>query len=249
MEKEVHIKIAKVLFKNVCLPEEFEVFFIEGITAPDKWRHRNPRLRHHCVSGSRIFYYIMNARSFYIRGDLRSCLYNLGIALHYIQDAYIPSPRTKFRRRIHASLEKSMKNLSIPHEEVSAGFSLANSSPKFVKKVISEIKWVYDPKVALGNAVKTSATIMAAVFGPKELPEGFQAKYAIAKREHRKYIVTGWLTFLTGFLTGAFMWIIIHQLLSLLVLIISIIISLAIVRSDERFYELEEEASWYGISD
>jgi|GEM_PF-4597854 len=44
-------------------------------------------------------------------------VYTTGIALHFVQDAHIPSPRTKFRRRIHAALERKMDYFPVPGEE------------------------------------------------------------------------------------------------------------------------------------
>jgi len=242
MHVKVHVEIAKALFKKLCLPKEYENVFVKGITIPDEWRLKNPKRKHHYISSS-VFEYIMQARFYYIRGDIPSCLFNLGIALHFVQDAHIPSPRTKFRRKIHAALERKIERLSIPQEEIATSFNLAHSSPEFVKEIISKIKWIYEPELALLKAVKASAAITAAVFGPKDPPKNLQTKYVIAKRNHRKYVVAGWATFLIGSILSLFL----DPFIVPLMVFVFGIIGLVIVSRDKQFYELKEKAVWYGI--
>jgi len=139
MHNDIHAKIARALFRELRLPSEYGGALIKGITAPDRWRRRMPKSKHHYLQGHIIFDRVMDARSFYLKGDLQSCLYNLGIALHFIQDAYLPSPRTKHLRGIHARLEGKIRSLPLPEEEISVGFNSARSSPAFVKDVISKV--------------------------------------------------------------------------------------------------------------
>lgn len=163
--------------------------------------------------------------------------------MHFVQDAYIPSPRTKFRRKIHAALERKIKYLSIPEEEIDASFNLAHSLPEFVKEIISKIKWTYEPELALLRAVRASAAITAAVFGSKEPPKNLQMKYMVAKGNHRKYVVAGWTIFLMGSILGFFLDPFIVPLMSIVFGVIGVVI----VSSDKQFYELREKAVWYGI--
>jgi len=121
------------------LPKKHERIFGEAIVEPDRWRRKNPRSKHHSLRFDMILSYIMNARVCYVRGDVSGCLW-LGIALHFVQDACIPSPKTKYKRRMHSLLEEKMKLLPVPEEEIDAGFSSSLSSPKFVEERISRIK-------------------------------------------------------------------------------------------------------------
>nr|MDO8043591.1 hypothetical protein [Candidatus Baldrarchaeota archaeon] len=75
MHRKVYAKIAKALFKKLRLPKEYEEDFIEGMTIPDEWRLKNPKRKHHYISSS-VFSYIMQARVYYVKGDIPSCLYN-----------------------------------------------------------------------------------------------------------------------------------------------------------------------------
>jgi len=104
MHRKVHIKIAKALSKKLCLTSEQERIFLKAIVEPDKWRLRNPKSKHHYLKYYTILDHVIAARSNLLRGENSTCLWRLGIALHFIQDAHVPSPRTKYRQRMHASL-------------------------------------------------------------------------------------------------------------------------------------------------
>jgi len=242
MRVKVHAEIARALFKKLCLPKEYEDVFVRGITIPDEWRLKNPKRKHHYISSS-VFGYIKQARSYYVRGDISSCLFNLGGALHFVQDVHIPSPRTKFRQKIHVALERKIERLSIPEEEIDTSFNLAHSSPDFVKEVISKIRWIYEPELALLKAVRASAAITAAVFGPKDPPKNLQTRYVIAKRNHRKYVATGWAIFLMGIVLSLFF----DPFIVPFMVAVFAIIGSVIVSRDKQFYELKEKAEWFGI--
>ncbi len=245
MRREVHVKIAKALFKRLNLPKRYEKFFIRGITRPDelllkaKRRRRYARRRHHYISSS-VFDYVLKARLNYVKGDISSCLYNLGIALHFVQDAHIPPPGRRYRRKTHDTLERRIMYLPIPEDEITEGFNVSQSSPEFVKKIISEIKWTYEPELALRKAVRASAAITAAVFGPKEPPEDLKMKYMAAKEDHKKLTMAGCLVFLLGAVLGIFL----GPLMFFLV-----IPGILILMSDQQFYRLREKAIWYGIEE
>ena len=166
----------------------------------------------------------------------------MGIALHFVQDAHIPSPRNRFRRKIHDALERKIERLPIPEEEIDT-INLARSSSEFVKEIIQKIRWIYKPELALLEAVRASAAITAAVFGPKDPPKNLQTKYAIAKRNHKKYVVAGWAIFLIGSIWSFLL----IPLIGLFMVFVFGFIGSAIVSSDKQFYELKEKAVWYGI--
>ena len=228
------------------LPQEYEKHLIEGIVKPDElmWRgSRRYRVRHHSAGGI-VFDRIKRARYYYLKGDMPSCLYNLGFALHFIQDAHIPSPRTRYLRKVHDSIERRMRRLPIPEDVIDAGFDVAELSPAHVKRILSEVRWERDPESALLRAVWVSAVITAAVFGPREAPEGLREEYLDARRRHRRHVAAGWIVFLVG---SVLSFLLLPLSVALLMPFLLGFISVAIVLSDRRFYELNELAFWYGI--
>ncbi len=60
----------------------------EGVIAPDKWRD----YPHHYGKSEKIKEYLNKARACYLQNDLPSAYFNLGVALHYIQDSYTTYP-------------------------------------------------------------------------------------------------------------------------------------------------------------
>jgi DNA-binding transcriptional regulator YiaG len=56
----------------------------EGALAPDKWGN----YPHHYGKSGEIETNLLDARVYFLRGDLANAYFNLGVALHYIQDSY-----------------------------------------------------------------------------------------------------------------------------------------------------------------
>jgi len=56
----------------------------EGVLAPDKWGD----YPHHYGKSNAITKYVLDARNLFLQGDLQKAYFCLGVALHYIQDAY-----------------------------------------------------------------------------------------------------------------------------------------------------------------
>lgn len=244
MHSEVHIRIAKALFRKLNLPMEYEKILIDAIVEPDEWRRKRPGRKHHYPSYSTLSY-IKNARNYYIKGNIPSCLWNLGIALHFIQDACIPSPG-KYRRELHLLIEGKIKFIRVPEEEVDLGFSPRQSSLEFVKKVISNVRWTYDPKSALLNATRASAKIAAAVLSPKDPPSELPAKYRTAKGKHNKQVLGASAISMLSFVIGCILG---FPSSSILIswLFITFLAFIILVGGDAEFYRLKEEAEWYGI--
>jgi hypothetical protein len=254
MRKEVHVQIAKELFKKLNLPKNYEKVFIRAVVEPDRWRRRHPRYKHHYLQYYTILDYVKRAREAYINGYIQACLQNLGIALHFIQDAFIPSPRTRELRKSHQHLEGKVasfkgETLFMLRNAIDEGFMVSVSSPKFIENVLSNIRWIYDEDEVLKCATKTSAMITAAVFGPKDPPSGLREKYRMLKEEHDKRISKASIISLISAIIGLTLTILLENiyLLPIFFFIIPILIYAGILSDDEEFYEVKEEASWYGI--
>jgi hypothetical protein len=257
VHKKTHISIAKALFRKLGLPKEYEKIFVKAIVEPDNWRRRDPRRKHHYLQYNTVLEYIKQARRAYINGDTSKCLWCLGIALHFIQDAFIPSPRTKRLREIHERLERKMESyksgtLYMLNDAVNEGFKVNISSPpKFIKRTLSDIQWIYDKQYLLETVVKTSASITAAVFDSKNPPIGLHEKYIMLKKSHNKRVLKASIISLISVVTGSALMMSFITLSVLFFIIFYMIVpSLAygkIVASDKEFYEVEEEADWYGI--
>jgi len=256
MHKRVHVYIAKELFRKLSLPKDYERIFVRAIVEPDNWRRRNPRRKHHYLQHSTILGYVNGARRAYINGDISACLSCLGVALHYIQDAFIPSPRTKKLRKIHARLEGKTglyksETLSMLRDAINEGFMVSVSSPKFIESVLLNIRWIYDEEEILKRAAKASAMVTAAVLGPKDPPSGLHEKYRMLKKEHDKRVLKASIASLISLATGSILTLLFTDLFALFLFIFFVtapILSFGmIVFSDKEFYEVKEEADWYGI--
>jgi hypothetical protein len=91
--------------------------------------------------------------------------------------------------------------------------------------------------------VKTSAMITAAVFGQKAPPNGLREKYMLLKKNHDKRVSKVLIiSLITGLTLMAFL-----DLLTFSLLLFIIFILVAALTYDEEFYEVKEEAAWYGI--
>ncbi len=74
----------------------------EGVLAPDKWGN----YPHHYGKSRDIRDYLLNARKFFLRNDLRNAYFSLGVALHYIQDSYTSLSSRSSR---HSSWERQIE--------------------------------------------------------------------------------------------------------------------------------------------
>jgi len=248
MHESTHVRIAKALSKKMCFTSEQEKIFIMAIVEPDKWRRKNPRSKHHYLKRETIINLVMMARTSLLRGEVSSCLRQLGVALHFVQDACLPSPRTKHRRKVHASLEGKIKSLPIPEEDINAGFRFSWSSPRFIENVVSNIRWAYDAETALSQATRAFAEIVAAVFGSKDPPNGLPENYRIMKKSHNKRILKASAISMLSLIAGSFLSLVTGKgFLLLLSLFSPFLVFSTLVWNDRKFYEIEREAKWYGI--
>lgn len=83
---KTHIRITNEILYNLGMPKSSveATRLREGAVAPDKWGD----YPHHYGKSGTIRKYIMEARRFFLNGDLSNAYFSLGVALHYIQDSY-----------------------------------------------------------------------------------------------------------------------------------------------------------------
>jgi hypothetical protein len=92
--------------------------------------------------------------------------------------------------------------------------------------------------------------VRAAIFGPKDPPSGLHAKYKVLKEKHKRVLKASVIS-LTSIIVGSALTLFFTSLPAILFPIFFLVaptLSYAkIVASDKEFYEVKEEAEWYGI--
>ncbi len=107
---KTHIAISNQALKIVGISLSYEVLskFKDGIIAPDQWKD----YPHHYGKSKTIAANLLRARDYHLRDDLPSTFYYLGVALHYIQDAYtsVISYNSPRNYEWHQNYEQSIEN-------------------------------------------------------------------------------------------------------------------------------------------
>jgi hypothetical protein len=107
---KTHLRISKEAMYRLRVPlsNSESSMFKEGVIAPDKWNN----YPHHYGKSNEIQQYLIAARGLYRRGDLVNAYFNLGVALHYIQDSYtsVVSYNSPNRQTWHHNWEQSMQD-------------------------------------------------------------------------------------------------------------------------------------------
>jgi len=87
---KTHIRITKEVMVRLGIHLTNEEFskLKEGVITPDKGRD----YPHQYGKSEKIKDYLNKARASYLQNDLPSTYFNLGVALHYIQDSYTTYP-------------------------------------------------------------------------------------------------------------------------------------------------------------
>lgn len=249
MRTKTHSMIAELLAKKIRLNKHLKNRFKKAMINPD--RKYSPKYRHHNLrwTYSKILNDIMCSRIAFIKDDLNTCLYFLGKALHYVQDAYIISPSKKYGNKLlHDFIEREIEKLDIPIRKVEDGFNSAESSPFFIKRVIREIEISSDPKEVLEFALETSAKIVGAVFSSPNPPEDLKHNYKVIKRKHRrKYTLISIFIIILGIIIAFFIILSFGFLSGFCIFIFLLLISGIIEGMDKEYNEIKEMAEWYGI--
>ena len=151
MKWETHRRIARDISIELGLNSEEASILREASILPDKWRD----YPHHTGTSDRIVNYIVEARRNYLQGDTKKAVHQLGIALHYIADAYtLPSNDPK-----HDEFERilSMLRIEKPRETLPV-----LDKPKTLKVATSHTTYLY-PQKALNEAFKACLWVSKSV--------------------------------------------------------------------------------------
>jgi len=103
---ETHIRITNEVLHKLGIPMSSEetALLREGLVIPDKWKD----YPHHYGKSSSIRKYIMEARRFFLNGDLPNAYFSLGVALHYVQDSYTSlTSRSRHHLQWEEQIERS----------------------------------------------------------------------------------------------------------------------------------------------
>ena len=83
---KTHLRISFEVMRRleISLSPEVSQKFKEGIIAPDKWKD----FPHHYGKSRQIQQSLNNSRGYFLKDDFPNAIFNLGVALHYIQDSH-----------------------------------------------------------------------------------------------------------------------------------------------------------------
>jgi hypothetical protein len=107
---KTHIRISNESLRrsNIYLSNDVYSRFKEGVIAPDKWGD----YPHHYGKGNAIQNNLLKARQYYLIDNHNDSFFYLGVALHYIQDAYtsVVAYRSKRNREWHHNYEQRIED-------------------------------------------------------------------------------------------------------------------------------------------
>lgn len=186
-----HIAIGKVIADALELAPGERKAFLDGMVEPDRHKERGNRdgrsyrLSHHDPSDRVIMLHVWMARRSMLRNDTYQGYRHLGMALHYIQDK---TTSKGFLGLTHERREEKLAKVEPSHTAVMKGLKEQISSPEFVRRSLSEIKPLKDPKRIMAQASYRSASVTAAVIymdGQAQVKK----EYARARRKHALAII------------------------------------------------------------
>jgi hypothetical protein len=107
---KTHIRISNEVLRrlNVNLPSDVYSKFKEGLLAPDQWQD----YPHHYGKSGAIQSNLQQARQYFLQSNHQESFFYLGVALHYIQDAYtsIIAYNSPHNQEWHHNYEQSIEN-------------------------------------------------------------------------------------------------------------------------------------------
>ena len=152
--------------------------FREGSVAPDKWAD----YPHHYDKEGKIRRYLLEARRSYLKGDMPSTLFNLGVAFHYIQDSYTSLTS---RSPKHTSWEEQIEEAQLVSDLVNLvewtfrdRRNLKEKYTRIMRRLSSNIE---GEKATLELAVLTGDQYQEYGHPKVDLNFAFRACYSIAK--------------------------------------------------------------------
>jgi len=159
-----HAAIARAVSHELSLTRSMEEALREGSIDPDRRPDyaRGRRVPHHRAPDWIIVRHCWSARLRLLDGDAAGAAFDLGRALHYVQDRSVDY-HTKWG---HDRLEEAIADLVPPMEAVASGVDGAESSPRYVESAARSVRPRRRAQEAMRSACLASAGISAAVLGP-----------------------------------------------------------------------------------
>jgi hypothetical protein len=107
---KTHIRISNEVLRRLDINLPIDVYsrFKEGLLVPDQWQD----YPHHYGKSSVIQNNLLHARQYFLQNNQQEVFYYLGVALHYIQDAYtsIISYNNPHNQEWHHNYEQSIED-------------------------------------------------------------------------------------------------------------------------------------------
>jgi len=121
---KTHLRISFEVLRRleISLSPEVSQRFKDGIIAPDKWKD----FPHHHGKSEQIKRYLIKSRGYFLQNDFPNAFFNLGVALHYIQDSH--TSFASFYPK-HQSWEESIEYAHFTHDlKKTINYSLRDKS-------------------------------------------------------------------------------------------------------------------------
>jgi len=252
MKWKTHKTIARAIAEEIGLSRDSLRSLLNGVIDPDKYPEKTIKIKvgrkgrvytktspmsHHNPNINRIMNHVWKARLAFLIGEISNAAYWTGWALHYIQDKCAGKGIFGLK---HESVENDASNMPVERKYVLQGLMKAQSSPRFVRRILNAVSPTTDPADAVREATLASSVIFAAIFDSKKPPEGLLEKYKKAEKKHAKISVGEGLSI--------FSVIILIMLGHLQLLLLPVLAGLSLYLLDGEFRELREEARWFAIA-
>lgn len=187
MKWKTHIRITNEVMGQlgIRLTDEEYSRLKQGVIAPDKWGD----YPHHYGKFNEITNYLSLARSQYLQNDLNSAYYNLGVALHYIQDSYTTYPSflpkhdeweewiegSYYTHDIQEAIRSSVKPLNtadrcswLAHELSRDVYGrIETCKVATINSMKKDVNTIASPKVDLNLGLLASYVVTKSILGPK----------------------------------------------------------------------------------
>jgi hypothetical protein len=200
MKWRTHRAITDKVLRHLGLGEDVVEACLEGVVEPDRradfsltlnsrGRLRLARRTHHSfLRNLDSLAYIYKARKCVLEGRYRDAGYNLGLALHYIQDRCI---KEAFFID-HGELEAEAGRIPISEQAIKQGFRDSISNPFKIERIVLWSIWPsWTPGEAVWNAAYYTALISRAVFSldPAEFEKARAEKEKLVRRAKKSALV------------------------------------------------------------
>jgi hypothetical protein len=249
MKWKSHLAIARALARSMHLSRDLERVLCEGSIEPD----RNPelvsragrgaavhstRMPHHEAEIDVIMGLVWRARRSHLAGDEEDAVWQLGKALHYVQDSCVS---TGFLGLAHDSRESEISAWPAQEEALESGLRNARPSPQYVEECLRALAPKKDPGAAMYQACAYSAAIAAAVLSDQVANPAFVQHLYQARRRHSRIVLpaatgVGTMLVAAAWATGN-PWLLVPALP----------VAYLVHRLDLNYFFIRKEARWYDI--